>query len=348
MALTLTHSFESGSDLISARLMELVEEENLSSVSNASWQAEKCEVDECVASYQSDTWTYLILKFDEVGYAYVTYGFQTLNVMAMAASMAESNEIIDRLKLLFPEYISKDPNVIPVTFWVNGQHGPQSMTRNLDVPTWDEISKNYTESIRDGLSTLMNSEWRPGTSGQLLLWFGDAGTGKTTALRAMAREWKAWCDIHYIVDVEQFFSADGASYMMNVLVGGEDDEKWRLIVLEDSGELLTTDAKQNIGQALSRFLNIVDGMIGQGLKILVLVTTNEPVGKLHEAVGRPGRCACKINFRSLSPGEVSSWMEEHGVEPKNKKMNLAELYALTEDFNIIDLMETDNSIGFGS
>ena len=48
---------------------------------------------------------------------------------------------------------------------------------------------------------------------------------------------------------------------------------WRLLVLEDTGELLTPDAKTVIGQGLSRFLNVVDGLIGQGLRVLVLVTT---------------------------------------------------------------------------
>jgi hypothetical protein len=52
--------------------------------------------------------------------------------------------------------------------------------------------------------------------------------------------------------------------------------------------LLTADAKVVIGQGLSRFLNVVDGLIGQGLRVLVLVTTNEPIRTLHPAVARPG------------------------------------------------------------
>ena len=44
----------------------------------------------------------------------------------------------------------------------------------------------------------------------------------------------------------------------------EGSEAWRLLVLEDTGELLTPDAKTVIGQGLSRFLNVVDGLIGQG------------------------------------------------------------------------------------
>lgn len=32
-------------------------------------------------------------------------------------------------------------------------------------------------------------------------------------------------------------------------------------------------------------------MVGQGLRVLVLVTTNELLRRLHPAVAQPGRCA---------------------------------------------------------
>jgi hypothetical protein len=71
------------------------------------------------------------------------------------------------------------------------------------------------------------------------------------------------------------------------------------IILEDSGELLTVGAKERTGQALSRFLHVVDGLIGQGLRILILATSNEALGKLHHAVSRPGRCVNKISVSTL-------------------------------------------------
>jgi hypothetical protein len=64
------------------------------------------------------------------------------------------------------------------------------------------------------------------------------------------------------------------------------------------------DAKARTGQALSRFLNVVDGLIGQGLRLLVLVTSNEDLGKLHPAVNRPGRCIQKILFQPFTSVEA--------------------------------------------
>jgi hypothetical protein len=109
---------------------------------------------------------------------------------------------------------------------------------------------------------------------------------------------------------------------------------WRLLVLEDTGELLTPDAKSIIGQGLSRFLNVVDGLIGQGLRVLVLVTTNEEIRALHPAVARPGRCAANIEFEPLAPDEVRAWLAAHGLDeaPEDSRI-LASLYAQLEGYD---------------
>ena len=115
--------------------------------------------------------------------------------------------------------------------------------------------------------------------------------------------------------------------------GDDEDGKkaWRLLVLEDTGELLTPDAKSIIGQGLSRFLNVVDGLIGQGLRVLVLVTTNEPIKALHPAVARPGRCAANIEFEPLTAAEAAAWFQQHGSsETPGEPLPLAELYARLE------------------
>jgi hypothetical protein len=112
---------------------------------------------------------------------------------------------------------------------------------------------------------------------------------------------------------------------------GEASQRWRVMVLEDTGELLSIDAKERTGQGLSRLLNAVDGLLGQGSRVLFLVTTNEELGALHPAVTRPGRCAAQIEFDALPPAEAMSWLTAHGccaaATPKGSK-TIAELYAM--------------------
>jgi hypothetical protein len=107
--------------------------------------------------------------------------------------------------------------------------------------------------------------------------------------------------------------------------------EWKLVILEDTGELLTADASARTGHALSRLLNVTDGMLGQGSNTLFLITTNEPLESFHEAVARPGRCASQVVFLPLSAGQGTEWLRSHGAPehpPLNGPAALADLYAM--------------------
>jgi hypothetical protein len=276
-----------------------------------------------------------------------------------------------QLRALLPAPEPVATQDVPVVFWTYSPHGPVPSARKIGVPRWDEIRENYAGPAQAQLDAIM-SGFRPAHGGQLVLWHGEAGTGKTFALRALAWEWREWCQIHYVVDPDTFFG-EHADYLMTVLMqsggmgahvgmlmsmhggaspawsayagsfddgaadtealdeasaGGRRAPHWRLLVLEDTGELLRPDAKSIIGQGLARFLNVVDGLIGQGLRVLVLVTTNERIETLHPAVARPGRCAANIEFDRLGEDEATAWLQRRGVsaEASGPRM-LASLYA---------------------
>jgi hypothetical protein len=226
-----------------------------------------------------------------------------------------------------PDIVKEDePPRVPVSFWSYGGCGTQ-VTRSIAVPVWSDIAGNYPRTVREGLERLFAAGHRPGDAGQLALWHGDPGTGKTYALRTLAWAWREWCDLHYVTDPDQFFGTR-ADYMMEVLLDEDDDdaERWRLLVLEDTGDLLTNDGGGGAG--LSRLLNVVDGIVGQGLRVLVMVTTNEPPARLHPAVSRPGRCASRVEFTPFEPDEAEAWLERHGAPPGvPPHPTLARLYA---------------------
>jgi hypothetical protein len=117
--------------------------------------------------------------------------------------------------------------------------------------------------------------------------------------------------------------------MMTTLVENQrgDDSRWRLIVVEDSAEFLRKDAKATGGQSFGRLLNLTDGLVGQGLKLIILVTTNEPFGELHPAIARPGRCLAHLEFGLFSPEEGSSWLGR----PVAEERTLADLYEARDD-----------------
>ena len=118
-------------------------------------------------------------------------------------------------------------------------------------------------------------------------------------------------------DVEMAVSGDshGGTLNPSLLAPRNDSPQWRVLVIEDAGELLREDAKSRVGQALSRLLNLGDGILGQGLRVIVLITTNEPIQRLHPALLRPGRCLSEIEFRKSTAAECG------GEEP----LSLAEV-----------------------
>jgi hypothetical protein len=218
-----------------------------------------------------------------------------------------------------------------VRFWANGGGPrPHARRRRLDAPEWAAIAHNYPPAVRHGLGRLVRAR-RPGR-GTVLLWHGAPGTGKTHALRALARAWRGWCTLHYVTDPDSFLT--GTDYLMSVATAspGEGEPAWRLIVLEDAGELMGASARADIRQGLSRILNLTDGLLGQGQRCLLLVTTNEPVGRLHPALRRPGRCWAEVAFASFSARESAAWLRRRGAPQRAPAGGtLAELYALAED-----------------
>lgn len=131
-----------------------------------------------------------------------------------------------------------------------------------------------------------------------------------------------------MLDPERLFSDVG--YLMDIAIGEDDTTgkgRWRLLLLEDCDELIRGEAKHTAGQALSRLLNLTDGLLGQGRNVLVGVTTNEDLERLHPAVVRPGRCLARIEVGALTRKEAVNWLgTEEGVGREGA--TLAELYAL--------------------
>jgi hypothetical protein len=87
------------------------------------------------------------------------------------------------------------------------------------------------------------------------------------------------------------------------------------------------DAKRGSGQALARLLNLADGLMGQGTKVLLALTTNEALTGLHPAIVRPGRCLAEIHVDALTRVEAERWLGSCAVAPAGGA-TLAELLAL--------------------
>ena len=268
----------------------------------------------------------------------------------IAVASAADPELAERIcraaAKLVRKKVKQDEDRVRFGFWHAGAKGAMNRERPIEAPDWASVRPNYAAAVAARLDRLIALE-PAGIDGKLILLHGPPGTGKTTALRALGRAWRGWCRTDCVLDPERLLTEPG--YLLEVVMGGSQGEerRWRLLILEDCDELIRGEAKHTAGQALSRLLNLTDGLLGQGQNILVAITTNEPLDRLHPAVVRPGRCLAQIEVDRLSAAEAAGWLEARGGQPSRVEhpATLAELYARHAGRDEIGAGEPEPSTG---
>lgn len=220
-----------------------------------------------------------------------------------------------------PESEDVPEDVVEMDFCLmNPRGGAQTYTRQIDAPAWGDIELNYASTAVEQLGKIL-AGGPSGLRGKVGVLTGPPGAGKTTLLRCFARMWRGLAEFTYITDPHRLFAEPG--YLLDLILNHFQGDVWNVLVVEDAEKYIamrdrvTTQSNLLQEDTLSTLLNLGDGMLGQGLKIRIIFTTNASDKNIDPAVTRPGRCFMDIDIPPMPKDEAAAWLAEKGLDPES-------------------------------
>jgi hypothetical protein len=224
--------------------------------------------------------------------------------------------------------IDKRPNI----FMVNQDYGNFNFSKfNINLPETFDIGLNYGKNF-ESVSEKMIKSLHENSSGLYML-HGRPGTGKTTYIRYLASVLKK--DVIFFPT--SFVDEITNPSILSLLKKKQDC----VMILEDAEKALTKRSLSDQPSLVSTLLNMTDGILGDILKLNVIVTYNCDRQDIDEALLRKGRLKAEYSFQGLKQDEAKKLIKKLDIDIKPEdNMTLADIYYAKSDEELIGNIKT--------
>ena len=224
--------------------------------------------------------------------------------------------------------IDKRPNI----FMVNQDYGNFNFSKfNINLPETFDIGLNYGKNF-ESVSEKMIKSLHENSSGLYML-HGRPGTGKTTYIRYLASVLKK--DVIFFPT--SFVDEITNPSILSLLKKKQDC----VMILEDAEKALTKRSLSDQPSLVSTLLNMTDGILGDILKLNVIVTYNCDRQDIDEALLRKGRLKAEYSFQGLKQDDAKKLIKKLDIDIKPEdNMTLADIYYAKSDEELIGNIKT--------
>lgn len=184
-----------------------------------------------------------------------------------------------------------------------------------------EVDINIEETYNDDFLPVYKDvrEFLKSDRSGIILFYGEAGSGKTTVIRHL-------CAVEpkeYIIVPNSVATHLGDPELISFVT----DHKGAVFILEDCEQILEDRSENAWNSAISTILNMSDGLTGDIANIKFICTFNAPVTKIDPALLRKGRCVAKYEFKELCEDKVAALNDKYELDlPEIKPMTVAEIF----------------------
>lgn len=241
----------------------------------------------------------------------------------------------------FTQYISNTNE--PKVFLLNQEYGDFVFTKfSVSIPTSFDLELNYGKEFIN-VNKKMIASLNANHSGLYML-HGPPGTGKSTYIKYLASA---------INKDVIFFPTSMVGDLTNPSIVNLLTKKQNcVLILEDAEKAITKREYSSDSSLVSTLLNMTDGILGDVLKLNVIVTYNCDRQEIDEALLRRGRLKAEHSFNKLSIKNIKKLVKKLKLNIEVKEeMTLADIFNYKKDEDLIgnraSLSDNRPIIGFG-